>query len=94
MGTSKAREGSIFLTLQGPMQDLTIAAEGICKLEPGDPNLGDLEIPTALETVLAQICSISGFCYLLPQTGIQNLPCSSLKQTPQQPHFHFFRESK
>lgn len=73
MGTSEAREGSVLPTVQGPVQDLSITAEGIRKLEPGNPSLGDLEIPTALETVLAQICSRPGFCSLLPRTGIQNL---------------------
>lgn len=49
MGTSEAKEGSVLPTVQGPVQDLSITAEGIRKLEPGDPSLGDLEIPTALK---------------------------------------------
>lgn len=56
------------------MQDLSLAAEGICKTwSLGTPVCGDLEIPTALETMSDQICFRSGFCYPLPQTGIQNM---------------------
>lgn len=42
---------------QRPGQELSIAAEWIFTLEPGDSSPGDLEIPTALEILLALICA-------------------------------------
>ena len=66
---------------QHPGQELSIAAEWIFTLEPGDSSPGDLEIPTALEILLALICAPSGFCYHRPRWGRRTC-VSSLRQSP------------